>query len=221
MAAHVFRKLFVPLAAICLMLAVIVCLPPQHLALGQEVVGLPPPDKQGGMPLMQALANRRSTRDFSERPLSRRTLSNLLWAAFGVNRPDGGRTAPSAHDMQEISIYAALPDGLFLFDAQAHALRKISGRDVRAQAGRQAFAAQAPLDLIYVADLSRMRDEEARDFYAAADTGFISQNVYLFCASEGLATVVYAWIDREALAEAMGLPPHQRIVLAQSVGWPP
>jgi SagB-type dehydrogenase family enzyme len=169
---------------------------------------------------MQALANRRSTRDFSERPLSRRTLSNLLWAAFGVNRPDGGRTAPSAHGMQEISIYAALPDGLFLFDAQAHALRKISGRDVRAQAGKQAFAAQAPLDLIYVADLSRMRDEEARDFYAAADTGFISQNVYLFCASEGLATVVYAWIDREALADAMGLLPHQRIVLAQSVGWP-
>ncbi|WP_027367215.1 nitroreductase family protein [Desulfocurvibacter africanus] len=221
MTAHIIRKLLIPLATICLTLAAIVWLPPQNLARGQEVVGLPPPDRQGGMPLMQALANRRSTRSFSARTLSHEMLSNLLWAAFGVNRPGGDRTAPSAHNMQEISIYAALPDGLFLFDAQAHALRKVSGKDVRPLAGRQAFAAQAPLDLIYVADLSRMRDEEAQDFYAAADTGFISQNVYLFCASEGLATVVYAWIDREALADAMGLLPHQRIVLAQSVGWPP
>ncbi len=190
-------------------------------AFGQESISLPPPDKQDGKPLMQALAERRSTRSFGARPLSRQTLSNLLWAAFGVNRPDGGRTAPSAHDMQEIDVYAALPEGLFLYDAQAHALRKVSGRDVRPLAGKQAFTAQAPLGLIYVADLSRMRDEEPRDFYAAADTGFISQNVYLFCASEGLGTVVYAWIEREALAEAMGLSPHQRIVLAQSVGWPP
>lgn len=187
---------------------------------GQEVLSLPAPDRRGGMPLMEALSRRRSARDFSAKPLPRETLSNLLWAAFGVNRPEGGRTAPSAHGMQEIDIYAALPEGLFLYDAPAHALRKVSDRDVRALAGRQSFTADAPLSLIYVADLSRMRDEEARELYAAADTGFISQNVYLFCASEGLATVVYAWIDRQALAEAMGLSPRQRIILGQSVGYP-
>lgn len=214
-----FRTRRIWLAILCLSLAAPIW-PPHAPAFGREAVSLPSPDRQGGKPLMQALANRRSSRSFSGQPLSRQTLSNLLWAAFGVNRPDGGRTAPSAHNMQEISIYAALSDGLFLYDAQAHALLKVSGTDMRPLAGKQAFAAQAPLDLIYVADLARMREEEASEFYAAADTGFISQNVYLFCASEGLATVVYAWIERESLAKAMGLSPRQRIVLAQSVGWP-
>lgn len=218
MRARPFSPPVKTLLALCLLAALWPPLPGWTQT--QEAISLPAPDKQGGKPLMQALSERRSSRSFSERPLSRETLSNLLWAAFGVNRPGGGRTAPSAHDMQEIDIYAALPEGLFLYDAQAHALCKVSDRDLRAQAGKQSFTAQAPLTLIYVADLTRMRNEEPRDFYAAADTGFISQNAYLFCASEGLATVVFAWIDREALAEAMGLSASQRIVLGQSVGFP-
>lgn len=183
---------------------------------------LPPPQTDGGMPLMRALKERRTQRAFAERPLAKQTVSNLLWAAFGVNRPaSGGRTAPSAHDQQEIAVYVAAAEGLFLYDAPGHRLARVSGEDLRALTGTQAHAREAPLTLVYVADERRMRDDESwKRFYAAADSGFIAQNVYLFCASEGLATVVFAAIDRERLAQAMQLAPTQRIVLAQSVGYP-
>lgn len=186
-------------------------------------IELPPPQTEGGKPLMQALKERKSSREFSSRPLPPQVLSNLLWAAFGVNRPDGRRTAPSARNMQEIDIYVALPEGLYLYDAKAHRLNPVLAEDVRAATGTQAFVAQAPLNLIYVADYARMGDqsEQTKAFYAAADTGFIAQNVYLFCASEGLATVVRALVDREKLAARMKLRPDQRITLAQTVGYPP
>lgn len=195
------------------------------LLIAQELrpIELPPPQTEGGKPLMQALKERKSSREFSSRPLPPQVLSNLLWAAFGVNRPDGRRTAPSARNMQEIDIYVALPEGLYLYDAKAHRLNPVLAEDVRAATGTQAFVAQAPLNLIYVADYARMGDqsEQTKAFYAAADTGFIAQNVYLFCASEGLATVVRALVDREKLAARMKLRPDQRITLAQTVGYPP
>jgi len=185
---------------------------------------LEPPQTDGGRPLMQALKERRSARSFDTRPVAAQTLSNLLWAAFGVNRPaTGGRTAPSAHDQQEVEVYAVLADGSYRYDARAHRLERISADDLRPLAGTQGFVRDAPLTLIYVADERRMtpRDDEAtRRFYAAADSGFIAQNVYLFCASEKLATVVFAAIDRERLASALRLAGSQRIVLAQSVGYP-
>lgn len=185
-------------------------------------IELPKPQTEGGKPLMQALRERRSAREFSSQELPPQTLSNLLWAAFGVNRPDGRRTAPSARNMQEIDLYVALPQGLFLYDAKAHRLTPIVAEDLRPLTGTQPFVAQAPLNLVYVADYARMGQgsEESRIFYSAADTGFIAQNVYLFCASEGLATVVRALIDREKLAARMKLRPDQRIVLAQTVGYP-
>jgi len=177
----------------------------------------------GGKPLMQALKERKSSRAFSAEKIPVQVLSALLWAAFGVNRPDGHRTAPSASNMQEIDIYVALPEGLYLYDAKAHRLEPVIGEDLRAATGTQPFVGQAALNLVYVADYARMgkRSDEAKVFYSAADTGFIAQNVYLFCASEGLATVVRASIDREKLAARMKLRPDQRIVLAQSVGYPP
>jgi len=183
---------------------------------------LPSPQTEGGKPLMQVLKERKSSRDFSSKPLPPQVLSNLPWAAFGVNRPDGRRTAPSARNMQEIDIYVALPEGLFLYDAKAHRLNPVVAEDLRGATGTQPFVAQAPVNLIYVADSARMGSgsEESKNFYAAADTGFIAQNVYLFCASEGLATVVRALVDREKLAPRMKLRPEQRIVLAQTVGYP-
>ena len=171
---------------------------------------------------MRALKERRTQRAFSAQPLATQTVSNLLWAAFGVNRPaTGGRTAPSAHDQQEFTVYAASAEGLFAYDAQRHALSRVGSDDLRALTGTQPHVREAPLTLVYVADERRMRDDETwRRFYAATDSGFIAQNVYLYCASEGLATVVFAAIDRERLAAAMRLAPTQRIVLAQSVGHP-
>ncbi len=185
---------------------------------------LPKPRTVGGKPLMKALKLRRSSRSFSAKKLPRQTLSDLLWAAFGVNRPDsGGRTAPSARNWQEIDVYVAAADGLWLLDAKAHALKPVLGKDLRAATGTQGFVADAPVNLVYVADYSRMPKDlpaEKKLFYSAADTGFISQNVYLFCAGEGLGTVVRALIDKPALAKAMRLRPDQKITLAQTVGYP-
>lgn len=176
-----------------------------------------------GRPLMQVLKERKSSRDFSARKLPKRVLSNLLWAANGINRPaSGGRTAPSAMNQQEIDIYVATADGLYLLDAKGHQLKPVLKQDIRGLTGQQAYIQGAPVNLIFVADLARMirTPVEDRDLYAAADTGFISQNVYLYCASEGLATVVRGGIDRAALANIMKLRPEQKIILAQSVGYP-
>lgn len=190
-------------------------------ATATTVVALPPPRREGGLPLMEALRRRMSRRTFAPDPLPQQTLSDLLWAAAGVNRPDlGGRTAPSAMNSQEVQVYAALPAGLFLYDEAAHALRLVAAVDVRRVTGYQDFVDTAALDLIYVADHRRMRLVPAamRDGYAFAAAGAMAQNVYLYCASAGLATVIRAWFDHQALATAMMLEPDQRLLLAQTVG---
>ena len=189
-----------------------------------DVIKLPPPQTTGGMPLMQTLAARHSSRVFAKRPLEPQQLSNLLWAGFGVNRADSDkRTAPSARDWREIDIYVALADGTYVYDPVANVLRRVLARDVRALTGMQDFVAVAPLNLVYVANYQRMGGamEADKDFYAAADTGFIAQNVYLYCASAGLNTVVRGSVDRVALTAALNLTPQQRIILAQTVGYPP
>jgi nitroreductase len=188
-------------------------------------IALPPPQTQGGKPLLQALAERRSSRAFVPQAVPPQLLANLLWSAFGVNRPGGGgRTAPSAHDQQEIDVYLINAEGAFRYAARPpHRLERVGTTDLRAGADSQGLARAAPMTLLYVADDRRMtdRDDEAtRRFYAAADAGVIAQNVYLFCASEGLATVVFISFDRERLAPALALAPKQRILLAQAVGYP-
>jgi nitroreductase len=185
---------------------------------------LPQPQVEKGMPLMQTLHARKSTREFSAKKLPAHVLSDLLWAAFGVNRPEtGGRSAPSTHNWQDIDIYVATADGLSLFDAKSHALKMILAKDIRALTGTQDFVSSAPVNLIYVSDFTRMdsdTSQEDRKTAAAIDTGFIGENVYLYCASAGLATVVRGSIDKEALAKAMTLKSTQWIVATQSVGYP-
>lgn len=185
-------------------------------------VQLPPPRTEGGKPLMQALKERKTDREFSSREIPLQVLSDLLWAANGINRPDSGdRTAPSAKNMQEIDVYVVRADGVYLFDAKGNLLKPVLSGDIREATGLQAFVKEAPVNLVFVADLSKMSraSQEEQDFYSAVDTGYVSQNVYLFCASEGLATVVRGWLDRSVLAKAMTLGPHQKIILAQTVGY--
>jgi SagB-type dehydrogenase family enzyme len=172
---------------------------------------------------MQVLKDRHSSREFSSQKLPPQVLSNLLWAAFGVNRPDSGkRTAPSAMNWQEIDVYVATQDGLYVYDAKANALNPVLAQDVRGATGMQPFVKEAPVNLVYVADLAKTGrvGGEMQTLFTAADTGFIAQNVYLFCASEGLAVVVRGSVDRAALAKLIKLRPDQKIILAQTVGYP-
>jgi len=182
------------------------------------------PQPGGGSPLMQLLWKRKSSREFSSKPLPVEVLSNLLWAGFGINRPDGKRTAPSAMNWQDMDIYVILSNGLYLYDAKANQLKLVLAEDLRGLAGSQAFVKEAPVNLIYVSDYAKMGDklpDERKILYSGAHVGFISENVYLYCASEGLATVVRAYIDIPALSKVMKLRPDQKIILAQSVGYPP
>jgi len=188
-----------------------------------QTIKLPAPRTSGGKPLMQALKDRHSSREFSGRELPPEVLSNLLWAAFGINRTKtGGRTAPSAHDWEEIDVYVATAKGLYLYEPRAHALKQVLAQDVRAQTGVQPFTTEAPVNLVYVADLTRMTEATPEDkaWYSGPDAGFIAQNVYLFCASEGLAVVVRGMVDRVALGKLMSLTPDEKIILAQTVGYP-
>ncbi|MCX7825739.1 MAG: SagB/ThcOx family dehydrogenase [Verrucomicrobiae bacterium] len=209
------RSLFIPALSLSVLLQPT---PAQEL----KPIALPQPQTVGGRPLMQALRDRKSTREFSREPLSLQTLSNLLWAGFGINRPETGhRTAPSAMNSQEVALYVALAEGLFFYDATAHQLQPVLAKDIRAQTGSQPFVREAPVSIIFVADLARLTKAKPgeREFYAGIDTGFISQNIYLYCASEGLATVVHA-VDHAVLGRAMPLRPEQKVILAQAVGHP-
>ena len=195
------------------------------LTMGQELkpLVLPPPQTDGGKPLMQALKDRHSTREFGSEKLSPQVLANLLWAAFGINRSgEGKRTAPSAMNWQEIDVYVATAEGLYVYDAKGNKLDPILAEDVRGATGVQPFVKDAPVDLVYVADFAKTGkgSAEDRNFYTGADAGFIAQNVYLFCASEGLAVVVRGSVDRPELAKLMKLRPDQKILLAQTVGYP-
>jgi hypothetical protein len=190
---------------------------------GHAVSTLPlaPPQTSQSWPLMQALQQRHSQREFDPAPLDHQVLSDLVWAAAGVNRPDvGGRTAPSAMNAQEVDLYAALPGGLYRYDAALHQLLMVSDTDVRRVTGYQDFVDNAPLDLIYVAHHGRMSMVPAaqRDAYAWLAAGAMAQNAYLYCASAGLATVLRAWIDRHALSQAMDLSPDEQVLVAQTVG---
>jgi nitroreductase len=194
------------------------------LARAEELkpLDLPPPRGAGGQPLIETLKLRRSTREYSDRPLPAQVLSDLLWAAFGVNRPNGDRTAPYWRHVMVMDIYAAMADGVWLYEPKAHTLLPYLKDDIRAETGLQDFVAGAPLNLVYVAHGERMTDvpAEERRLYASVDAGFIGQNVYLFCASEGLGTVFRGAVDYQKLARALQLPDQQFVTFAQTVGYP-
>ena len=196
--------------------------PKPALGTATPSIELPPPEKSGGMPLLDALALRHSAREFVQTELPLKVLSNLLWAAFGVNRSDGHRTAPTALNCQEIDIYVALSSGAYRYDAFANALKLAAASDIRRVTGYQDFVDEAPLDLVYVVDHARMPmvPVRQRESYASVAAGAISQNVYLFAASAGLSTVIRAWIDRDAIANALGLGHDRYVLLSQTVGYP-
>lgn len=184
---------------------------------------LPPPHTRGGMPLLDALGKRRSTREYSVKKLPYPLLSSLLWAAFGVNRAStGDRTAPYWRHVMVMDIYVAMDDGVWIYVPGSHELLPLLVTDIRAQTGLQDFVGKAPVNLIYVAHGERMHDvtPEERHLYASVDAAFMGQNVYLFCASEGLGTVFRGAVDQAALGLALGLTGEQFVTFAQTVGYP-
>jgi nitroreductase len=188
-------------------------------AFAQTIV-LPAPQITGGKPLMQALSERKTVRSFRDQALPAQTLSNLLWAAFGVNRPASvkqglGRTAPSAMNKQEVELYLVLAKGVYLYNAESNTLKMAVEGDTRGKVG-SGDAAHAAATIVYVAPVGS-------DF-AQVDVGFIGQNVYLFAASEGLNAWFYALHgaqDATAVAGALHLSADERPLYAQSVGYPP
>lgn len=214
----------VALAGAALILSLEAALPGAEAGTDGERIALPAPRVEGGMPLMEALSQRRSQRAFdAARDLDEQMLADLLWAAFGINRPDSGdHTAPSWRGSKETDIHVARADGVWLYDPADNSLTRVLDEDIREHTGRQPFTADAPVVLVYVADLERMAEapDETRHLYAHVDAAFVSQNVYLFAASEGLATVVLGNVEKDELAAMMGLGERQLLTFTQPVGHP-
>jgi len=187
-----------------------------------ETVPLPAAQKTGGMPLMEALQLRKSQRSFSSKELTSQQISNLLWAAYGTNRPDGFRTVPAAKNWYEFDIYVLKSDGWFLYEVSKHALLIMGKEDLRIYGGTQDFVKAAPVILVYVADFDRMTGatDDQKKFFSAVDLGYISQNVYLWCASEGLATIILGQVDKPKVHEVLKLKPAQQVILSQPVAYP-
>lgn len=177
-------------------------------------IKLPAPDRTGGQPLMKALNERKSTRDFQDQELSLQQLSDLLWAANGFNRNDK-RTAPTANNRQELELYVALKSGLYFYDAKENVLKIIKEGDYRKNTGTQDYVATAALNVVFVADMDKASSEQ----YAFTDCGFIAQNIYLYCASEGLGSVVRGSFNKEELGELLQLKNNEQVLLTQSVGY--
>jgi SagB-type dehydrogenase family enzyme len=189
-------------------------------ASAQEKTTLPAPNKTGGMPLMEALSKRSTDRGpYNGTALTQQQLSDLLWAAWGVNRADGKRTAPSASNNQEIDLYIFTAEGAYRYDAPEHALYLVKQGDFRKEVVTGNFGSSA-VDVFFVADFNKRRgSDEAKRQASSIDAGYISQNIYLYCASEGLGTVVYTGsLNRDKVVEHLGLAPHQWVVGGQSVG---
>jgi nitroreductase len=201
--------------------AAIASVPVAAFAADLKPIRLPAARMEGGMPLLSALKRRRSTREYLERPLPQQLLSDLLWAAFGINRPSGDRTAPYWRHVMVIDVYVAMAEGTWRYEPKAQELQPHRAGDLRAQTGLQDFVGVAPLNLVYVAHGERMTDvsPEDRRLYASVDAGFIGQNVYLFCASEGLASVFRGALDTAALGRALNLPAGEFVTFAQTVGY--
>jgi nitroreductase len=176
----------------------------------------------GKKPVLDILAKRQSLRSYDAKPLPVEVLSELFWAAWGINREDGKRTAPSAMNLQEYELYAIFANGAYLYDAKENALKPVVKQDLRDLAGSQGFVKEAPLNIIFVADVSKFTrgGDDDKKYLIGMDSAFISQNIYFYCASEGLATVVRYYVDREGMAKALNLRPEQKVILAQSVGYP-
>lgn len=188
----------------CLALVPLFAMPPLAAAAESDRIVLPAPDKEGGMPLMRALAERRSTRSFKNAPLPMEHVGNLLWAAFGVNRADGRRTAPTARNTQEAAVYAVMENGVWAYDAKEHALARVMASDERKRFGGW------PLTLLFAAPEGPFSGMHAGSMY---------QNAGLYCASAGLNNVVKA-TGASALNGVLPMPKGYKVLIIQSVGLP-
>lgn len=211
---------FIKLFATVLIFTAISCTNNQQPS--ASIDNLPAPQIKGGKPLMLALRDRKTTRDFSDKELSLQQISDLLWAANGINRPAEKRhTAPTARNRQELDIYVAMKSGVYLFDADNQKLLKQSDKDIRAEIGDQDFHKIVPLTLVLVADLNKaFEGDTTKNDYETIDAGYISQNIYLYCASENLATVAVGWINRPKVDSLLHLSSRQRTIIAHPVGYP-
>jgi SagB-type dehydrogenase family enzyme len=190
-----------------------------------DVIKLNPPDLNQGISLMQALKKRKTNRDISDKRVTLQQLSDLLWAADGVNRPDGKRTSPAAMGIYCVDIYVVLPEGVYLYDAAKHELKPVAKGDFRKSAGMQDFVFIAPVNLVYVFTLKNPKNapapvpEEKRKIWGDVEVGCMIQNVYLCCVSQGLASVVRGMVDQKKFGETIKVKPEQ-IIVAQTIGYP-
>ena len=212
---HISIRVSGRISAAVLALSVLLAVP-AVFAQDLKPIQLPKPQTTGGKPLLQALAERQTVRSFTDKPLPPQVLSNLLWAAFGINRTPEvktgyGRTAPSARNKQEVQLYVLLADGVYTYDAVANTLVPVVAGDARGKVGSPAQAAAA-VTIAYVADVKT-------DKFNGVDTGFIGHNVYLFAASEGLGAWFYATIGSDA-GKALNLTADQHLLYGQAVGYP-
>lgn len=192
-------------------------------AYSAEVKHLPAGARAGGMSLMEALKLRRSTRLYSDEPIDAETLSNLLWAAYGFNRPEsGGRTPPSWHTSYGGDLYVGAADGIWLYDPKEESLQQVTATDIRKKASSQPFVGTAPIVILHVTDLDRMyqASDEDRMLYAHVDSAIVAQNIYLFCAAAGLGTCLVGGADKKAVAEALTLSERKIVTYVQPVGHP-
>ena len=193
---------------------------------GAQPIPLPKPQKQGGKPFLQAVSERKTSRNLTTEKLSPQQLSNLLWTAFGVNREDGKRTAPTALNVQDIRVYVFLEEGVYLYDAARHMLEPVAEGDQRGRLGAPVEARKAAVNLIYVADYEkysssgrgRSFDDSLLTAWSNSHAGFIGQNVYLYAASEGLGAWFQAGLDGAALTRLLRLGPRQKPLYLQTVG---
>jgi SagB-type dehydrogenase family enzyme len=189
-----------------------------------QVIKLNAPDKTRGLATMKAFAERHSDRVYDKKDLSIKDLSELLWAANGINRSDGKRTAPSAMNRQEIDVYVVRKDGAYLYDAQAHSLTPVAAGDHRGAVagGGQDFVKSAPVSLVMVIDLEKLGDpaSEQTRLMGAVDAGIVSQNVNIFCAGTGLSTVPRASMDQSELRKILKLKDTQLPIMNNPVGYP-
>jgi SagB-type dehydrogenase family enzyme len=189
-------------------------------SMSQNKIKLIAPEKTGGMPLMEALNKRHSSREYVSKNLTDQQLSNLLWSAFGVSRDESGkRTAPTANDTRAMDVYVIMEKGTYIYSAEDHSLDLVTEKDLRTFAGKQDFVYVAPVNLVYVADYSKLKEGSDKEIYSGAHAGFISENVYLYCTSAGLGTVVRAWVDKDVLSKELKLSENQKIIIAQTVGY--
>ena len=207
-----------------LLVVLIVCMTGFHMyAQELQEITLNAPDKTRGAATMKALSDRKSDREYDSKDLSLQDLSDLLWAANGINRPDGRRTAPTASNRQEIDLYVVRTDGAYLYDAQAHSLKPVAKGDFRAAvAGQQDFVKAAPISLVIVIDLEKMGNptSEQTKLMGAVDAGIVCQNINIFCAAVGLATVPRASMDQAELRRVLKLRDAQLPIMNNPVGYP-